>query len=383
MAVFLSGSNVEKNIAQIFAVLLKGDSIGNIIRTNHRINKELGNPSIILDLFSDFHEDDIFPMATKDFPSNITNMLIRFLGLSDKPAYLLKYFENNKYYRRQEAMKRLEKADIRVWHLAGVVYLFNLIHRGDLVQFNNHTYPYLSSGEAQATNKKLRMELTAYNDLDLYYINSSKFNEETLDKFNVYYKKSWVLPLFHNYNLPYSKHLTEKPRFLFYSRYAKNKQMPELAKFSSENKYNLTMFGNTALQTEFKAEYKKALNYADENVSVLQQVPEIDSYFNNANILINPSLHEGFSMPIIEAEAHSLPILARRGTAMDELVEDGRNGYLFDDFEEVPELADKILANYAHFSRNAWAHSKEYTYAKYKERYLRILKEYTKERQKK
>ena len=83
-------------------------------------------------------------------------------------------------------------------------------------------------------------------------------------------------------------------------------------------------------------------------------------------------------MPIIEAEAHSIPVLARKGTAMDELVKDGYNGFLFSDINEVPELISKIMKDYKRFSYNAWKHSQNFTYEKFKERYLRILSEYKK-----
>ena len=81
-------------------------------------------------------------------------------------------------------------------------------------------------------------------------------------------------------------------------------------------------------------------------------------------------------MPIIEAEAHSLPILARRGTAMDELVKDGYNGYLFSDINEVPELIGKIMKDYERFSYNAWKHSQNFTYERFKGRYLKIIERY-------
>ena len=90
--------------------------------------------------------------------------------------------------------------------------------------------------------------------------------------------------------------------------------------------------------------------------------------------------HEGFNMPLIEAEAHSLPVLARRSTAMDDLVKDGYNGYLFSDINEVPELISKIMKDYDSFSRNAWQHSQNFTYEKFKQNYLRILSEYKKAR---
>ena len=70
----------------------------------------------------------------------------------------------------------------------------------------------------------------------------------------------------------------------------------------------------------------------------------------------------------------------RRGTAMDEFVIEGETGYLFSDIAEVPDLTDKIMKDYKRFSYNAWQHSQNFTYEKFKERYLRILSEYKKAR---
>ena len=83
-------------------------------------------------------------------------------------------------------------------------------------------------------------------------------------------------------------------------------------------------------------------------------------------------------MQIPEAEAHSIPILARRGTAMDELVKDGYNGFLFSDINEVPDLIGKIIKDYKRFSFNAWKHSQNFTYERFKERYLSIIERYKK-----
>ena len=67
-------------------------------------------------------------------------------------------------------------------------------------------------------------------------------------------------------------------------------------------------------------------------------------------------------------------------TIIYELVKDGYNGYLFSDINEVPDLIGKIMKDYESFSYNAWQHSQNFTYEKFKERYLRILNEYKKVR---
>ncbi len=47
-----------------------------------------------------------------------------------------------------------------------------------------------------------------------------------------------------------------------------------------------------------------------------------------------------------------MPVLARRGTAMDELVRDGYNGYLFSSVDELPGLIGKIMQSYKEMSQN-------------------------------
>ena len=60
----------------------------------------------------------------------------------------------------------------------------------------------------------------------------------------------------------------------------------------------------------------------------------------------------------------------------NELQRNNLKGFLFSDINEVPALIEKIMKDYKRFSHNAWQHSQNFTYGKFKERYLRILKEY-------
>ena len=73
-------------------------------------------------------------------------------------------------------------------------------------------------------------------------------------------------------------------------------------------------------------------------------------------------------------------MLLKRGTALDELILDGeyRNGYLFDDVSEIPELVNKIKNNYNKFRYNAWMHSKNYSLEKYQKSYSDALNKYKK-----
>ena len=69
---------------------------------------------------------------------------------------------------------------------------------------------------------------------------------------------------------------------------------------------------------------------------------KIQELYNSADILISASIREGFGLAIAEAMACGLPVVAANNSAIPELVEDGKNGYLCDEIK--PELyADKIL----------------------------------------
>ena len=52
--------------------------------------------------------------------------------------------------------------------------------------------------------------------------------------------------------------------------------------------------------------------------------------YNSFDVLLQPSAHEGFGIPIIEAQACGVPVLATNWTSMTELVKDDSTGYHID-----------------------------------------------------
>jgi glycosyltransferase involved in cell wall biosynthesis len=208
---------------------------------------------------------------------------------------------------------------------------------------------------------------------------SSEFIKQSLVDLGFKEYSIHILPLFHKYNLKYTERHPAKPKLIAWGRYALNKGIPELIGMANKNKIRLRVFGDNNQLREFSDQYKEAQAHNTKAYAVLSgKVPDFEAVLNQANIYINNSRHEGFALPVIEAEAHSLPVLARRGTAMDELVKDGYNGYLFSDISEIPDLIDKIMKDYKRFSFNAWKHSQNFTYERFKERYLSIIERYKK-----
>ncbi len=376
-------------VVQMHSVIFKGDAVSNVAFGLDKVHKEQGwESNLVADLFSDY--PNIPVLASYDYTKDplipkITYLISRFLRLDKKIYWLENYIKAKKRYKPEVAKSLIENADIRIWHYGAFYNLFRYFHERDILFYHGITYPYLSYFSEFGLYSKNMLQATL--DMKPFVIVQSNYIKESLIDLGFRPEAIHILPLFHKYNLPYVENshtglrLTEppvaEPRLVAWGRYALNKGIPELVRWANEAKINIRIFGDNYQLKEFSDQYKEALKANIDNYATLSgKVPDFEAELANANIYISNSRHEGFGMPIVEAEAHSMPVLARRGTAMDELVKDGYNGYLFDSVDELPELIDKIMQNYKEMSYNAWLHSQNFTYEKFKERYLKILKEY-------
>ena len=363
-------------IAQLHTVYFKADAISNIAMAIDKINKGQNFQSdMVADLFTQY--PNIPVLAYKDYDkSGMLQSLIylfsRFIRLDQKLLWLGEYAKAMKAYKPGRAKSVIENADIRIWHFGGFYTSFRQFHDGDILYFHGITPPYLSNfSEFGIISKQM---LYAILDLHPFVIVDSEYIKRTLLSMGFRNNSIHVLPLFHTCPLPFSYSPQAKPKLIAWGRYARNKAIPELVQFANAYKQPVRIFGDNFQLKEFAEEFKEANAMNTSNFAKLSgKVPDFEHELSKANIYICNSYHEGFNMPLIEAEAHSLPVLARRGTAMDELVKDGWNGYLFGSVDELPGLIGKIMADYKRMARNAWQHSQGYTSVKYKEGYLRII----------
>ena len=369
----------KKSVVQMNAVIFKGDALGNMMKTLDMIHKENGLESnLIADLFSEYDNFPVLASAEYDktpFVARMSYLASRFIRLDNKARWLKEYMNAKKHYRPGVAKNLIESADIRIWHYGAFYTLFRYFHAGDILFYHGITYPYLSYfSEFGIYSKNM---LQAILDMNPFIIVHTEFIKQGLIDMGFKESSIHLLPAYHKYNLPYIGRQVGTPHLIAWGRYALNKAVPELVTMANENRIKLRVFGDNYQLHEFSDQYKEAVaNNTKAYATLSGKVPDFEAELSQADIYISNSYHEGFAVPIIEAEAHSLPVLARRGTAMDELVKDGYNGFLFSDIGEVTELIAKIMKDYKRFSFNAWKHSQNFTYEKFKKRYLRILKEY-------
>ena len=100
----------------------------------------------------------------------------------------------------------------------------------------------------------------------------------------------------------------------------------------------LHIIGDGPLLNEYQSKYKEFNNIKFYGKILNQDLPE---YLSIGDIFINPSYTETFTQSAAEATACSLPIIAAAGGGNFEMVEEGKNGFLFEP-NNAKALCDKI-----------------------------------------
>ena len=67
---------------------------------------------------------------------------------------------------------------------------------------------------------------------------------------------------------------------------------------------------------------------------------ELQSLYQSASVLLFPSLEEGFGIPVLEAMANGLPVVASRTASLPEA---GGEAALYVDPHDPQDIADKVL----------------------------------------
>lgn len=172
--------------------------------------------------------------------------------------------------------------------------------------------------------------------------------------------------------------LRDASLLLFVGRLAPNKRVPVLVSALARLRdvspsIHLMLIGDTTDVYELEArrcrQQAKQLGLAD-RVHFLGHVPDdqlVDAY-RSADLFVMPSRHEGFCIPLIEAMACGLPVLAARAGASPETVAGAGLTFTVDDPDDLarqvrrvlgePPLAEQLqrqgLLRAAGYERSAW-----------------------------
>ena len=124
-----------------------------------------------------------------------------------------------------------------------------------------------------------------------------------------------------------------------------NKNIPNLVKSCKMAKIRLVIVGKQALEIEnLNLEHPELSHLKDidwSGVLRLGFVPDEDlvKIYNLADVYVQPSLYEGFGLPVLEANAVGIPVVSSKIQALVEIAEDAT---LFANPESPEDLAEKI-----------------------------------------
>jgi L-malate glycosyltransferase len=257
-----------------------------------------------------------------------------------------------------------------------LIYHYNIFHfsahlfqtakcRRILVYHNiTPTHFYTDWDKANANNCRLgRISLQRLQQCDLA-IGDSDFNRQELVEVGFDAGKTAVVPIFlpvDRWNaLPSNAALQKEMRqakttnWLTVGRIAPNKAVEEVIRLFHvyKNQINadahLYLVGSQTIKT-YSQEIKNLVASLDltANVSFPGRVSDVQlkTYYQNADLFISASYHEGFCVPLIESMFFELPILARNATAIPETL--GQAGIMFNQlgYLETAEMAHLIMTD--------------------------------------
>lgn len=302
--------------------------------------------------------------------------------------------------------KHFAHSDLYVYHYPGrypLIESIKSVERGVvLFYYHNITPPALWGSQADIhllyEAQQGIPELTSYADL---IVTVSPFNKEDLienysceaDRIRVFplgvslerFKTEVdTQPLLEKYNL-FGQRI-----ILFVGRMAGNKRpdllvstLPLVQQKVPNTK--LLLVGSNDGNQAIKETVAKANDLAESlgvtnDVIFTGQVDDLSTYFKAANVYATASLHEGFGVPLIEAMAAGLPIVASQTTAHPWVLGDA--GLLVEP-ENVADLADKVVqilsddALYGELVQRGLARANQFSLEQYELNWSRVVNEVT------
>ena len=183
----------------------------------------------------------------------------------------------------------------------------------------------------------------------------------------------------------------EDPVIVYVGRIAKEKsidiiinQMPKILKKIPNAK--LLIVGKNTADSDDLMDLVKILKIEKAVAFTGEQLwDNIGKFYRLGNVFVSASLTETQGLTLIEAMASEIPVVARNDRNIEELIQDNRNGRIFDSPNELPGILIEILTNKAladSYVTNARTTVEEYSSKQFGNRienlYYKLLEHYIK-----
>ncbi len=167
---------------------------------------------------------------------------------------------------------------------------------------------------------------------DYFIVNS----EETKKRVQKFYRRDAVV-IYPPVQIPKKAPRHEEGSYyITTSRLARAKHIDLLIQAANELKLNLKIIGTGRDEEHLKSLAGKTVEFLG---SVSDEV--MTSMYQGAKAFLFASVDEEFGIAPVEAMGYGLPVIAYRSGGVPEIVEEGKNGYLFDELT-AESLIEKI-----------------------------------------
>ena len=297
---------------------------------------------------------DIEKIQPKPFFGKFTfgpNLLTKWLGYIDKfitfPFVLLKIRKNYDL--------------VHILDHSNAMYTFWLRNKKCIVTFHDAIGIKSSTGEikefrSSLTGKILQKWVLSGLKKAKMIISVSKFSEDELKELLADKAESIQLKVIHNgLNFPFKKDKGTKNHHSKWSFISK----PYILHVGSNSSFYKNCEGILKIFAEISSRWNGSLVFVGpelslelitlatnhnikEKIHIIKNAdnPLIEALYNNAYALLFPSLHEGFGLPIIEAQACGCPVVCSNRGPFPEITKDSA---LMSDVNDIKDFAKNLL----------------------------------------
>ncbi len=190
-----------------------------------------------------------------------------------------------------------------------------------------------------------------------------------IEKFKAVYEvEDWILDKKQELNIPLDKNV-----LLFAGRVAKEKNIQEILHCLKEDNGNenvLVIVGDGPYMPEIK-ELTKELELSEKVFFTGMVKPEeMPIYYRLGDIFVSASTSETQGLTYIEALSAGLPLLCKKDPCLDEVVEEGINGWTFEDKEDFLakiKLYEESKVDHRELQDNAFKSADKFSAEKFAE----------------
>jgi len=272
--------------------------------------------------------------------------------------------KDNIVYLNKEIFDQIGDEDIVIYHFSNGSSLNRIIEKlkcKKILAYHNITPPEFFRDYAEDTGLDCMRALidvkftpNNYN----YAIVMSEYSKNDLLSYGWEKDKVIVIPLISKIETQKKETVTENIEFLYVGRIAPHKRIEDIISIfgyyhkNCNDKSKLKIVGSNSY-----LKYEMAINGYVNELELLDCVEfcghvseeALENYYNSADLYICMSEHEGFGMPLFEAMAHSVPVIAYNSSAVGGVL--GTSGVLVDnkDPKMVTDTINKILTDEVYY----------------------------------